>query len=113
MAIFNSNGKPKLINVDVDGTLTNGEMFWVSEPTPHLENIGLVRELYASGNHIIIWTARAWKYAPETVAWLIKHDIPFHGLYMQKGGSDLYIDDKALRAEHATFEEIKKCLSLS
>jgi hypothetical protein len=56
--------------------------------------IDTLRALYASGNIIIIWTARNWEFAPETVGWLIKNKIPFHGIVMGKGGSDVYIDDK-------------------
>lgn len=105
MAIFNSNGKPKLINVDLDNTLTDGTPFWKDRPQPHHGMIDLVRKLYEGGNHIIIWTARAWMYAPETVGWLIEHNVPFHGVYMQKGGSDLYLDDKAIRVDSTLTEE--------
>lgn len=112
MAIFNSVQTPKLINVDLDGTLTTGGPFWHGEPQPNMEMIELVRKLYQSGNHIIIWTARAWEYANETVAWLIKHKVPFHGVYMQKGGCDLYIDDKAMNAKGIKLEDIKSWLSI-
>lgn len=109
MAIFNPNGKPKLINVDMDGTLTNGEAFWHKRPTPNPIAIELVKQLYQAGNHIIIWTARAWEYAPETVGWLIEFGVPYHGLYMQKGGSDLYIDDKAIHfTDDLTMAQIKE-----
>lgn len=92
---FNDNGKRMCINVDIDGTLTNGELFWETEPTPNLGVIERITELFKQGNIIIIHTARMWKFAPETVAWLTKYQIPYHGLYMQKGGSDWYIDDKS------------------
>ena len=91
---FDPNGKHLVYNVDLDGTLTNGELFWEIEPTPSFEIIKTVRKIYAAGNIIIIWTARQWEYAPDVVAWLIKHRVPFHGLYMAKGGADFYVDDK-------------------
>lgn len=93
---FNENSNRKVINVDVDGVLTNGEKFWDIEPTPNIKTVALVRELYRQGNIIIIHTARQWEYAPLTVAWLIKHRIPYHGIYMSKGGADMYIDDKSV-----------------
>jgi len=91
---FNENGKKKVYSIDLDGTLTNGEPFWEREPTPNEKAINALRELYKSGNIIIIWTARQWEYAPETVGWLYKNRVPFHGIYMGKGGSDFYVDDK-------------------
>ena len=93
---FNENSKRKVYNIDLDGILTSGEPFWKTEPTPNERAIDETRRLYKQGNIIIIHTARQWECAPETVAWLIKHRVPFHGLYMAKGGSDCYIDDKAL-----------------
>jgi len=96
---FNQSGPRRLIAVDLDGTLNNGEPFWVTEPTPNLEVIERVREFYRRGNIICIWTARQWSLAPETVAWLIKHQVPFHGIMMGKGGADLYVDDKAITPE--------------
>lgn len=91
---FNDTGKRKVYNIDLDGTLTNGEPFWKGEPTPNEAMCRKVVELYKSGNIIIIWTARSWYCAPETVAWLTKYSIPYHGIKMEKGGSDCYIDDK-------------------
>jgi hypothetical protein len=49
-----------------------------------------------SGHIIIVWTARLWENAPDMVSWLIKHRVPFHGVMMGKGGSDQYLDDKAV-----------------
>lgn len=91
---FNDKGKRKVYNVDLDGTLTNGELFWKQEPTINPAMLEKVIELYKSGNIIIIWTARQWQYAPETVGWLIKNCVPYHGIQMGKGGADCYIDDK-------------------
>lgn len=95
---FDENGKRHVINVDLDGTLTkpNGPAFWEGEPIPHQPMIDSIRAAYQAGNIIIVWTARQWEHAPETVGWLIKHRVPFHGIQMAKGGSDLHIDDKAL-----------------
>ncbi len=96
---FETNNNRRVINWDLDGTLTTGEPFWKEEPKPNAENIGRIRELYRSGNIIIIHTARQWELAPETVAWLIKHKVPFHGIFMAKGGSDCYVDDKSFKPE--------------
>ena len=96
---FNDKGPRQLIAVDLDGTLNNGEPFWKVEPTPNPEVIERVREFYRQGNIICIWTARQWSLAPQTVAWLIKYQVPFHGIMMGKGGADLYVDDKAIKPE--------------
>ncbi len=91
---FNKNRK--VINVDLDGVLTYDGQFWNDNVRPDIENIKKVQELYKQGNVIIIWTARQWSIASLTVGWLITHEVPFHGIYMGKGGSDAYIDDKAM-----------------
>jgi trehalose-6-phosphatase len=91
---FNENSNRRVYNFDLDGILTDGELFWKQEPSPNHDNINILRNLYKMGNIIIIWTARQWELAPETVGWLIKNRVPFHGIYMAKGGSDNYIDDK-------------------
>lgn len=96
---FDDTGKRKVYNIDIDGTLTNGEPFWAKEPTPNQPVIDAVRALYQSGNVVIVWTARQWEYAPETVAWLTKHKVPFHGVFMGKGGSDCYVDDKTITVQ--------------
>lgn len=43
-------------NIDFDGTLTDGSSYY--ELVPNLEIIKKVRELYYTGNIIIIWSAR-------------------------------------------------------
>lgn len=91
---FNENPKRSVINIDMDDTLTNGEPFWACDPQPNTDNIDIVRKLYKNGHIIIVHTARLWEYAPETVAWLIKHRVPYHGIYMAKGGADYYVDNK-------------------
>jgi len=92
-------GKKRLVyNVDLDGILTNGENFTETEPTPNAENIKKTRDLYEKGNIIIIHTARLWEHAPETVAWLTKFGVPYHGIRMDKGGADFYIDDKSFNS---------------
>lgn len=96
---FNENSNRRVYCIDVDGTLTRGEPFWKQEPTVSEEVKEAVRMLYRTGNIIVIHTARQWEMASETVAWLIKNKIPFHGIMMSKGGSDFYVDDKNVPIE--------------
>lgn len=98
-----------VLNIDIDGTITDGKkMFWEGEPELNEMVCEYVRKLYFSGKYcIIIWTARLWDSAPETIGWLIKHNVPFHGIKMDKGASDIYIDDKA---QLPTEENLKNLL---
>jgi len=97
-----------VINIDVDGVLTNGEIWWEETPTVNKEMRRLVRDAYYSMKYvIIIWTARLWCDASKTVGWLISNDIPFHAIMMQKGASDAYIDDKNVLI---TKDELKRLL---
>lgn len=100
---FKDNGKRKVINIDLDGILTSSGEFWNDNVEANEVNCERVRRLYYAGNIIIIHTARNWAVASETVGWLIVNKIPFHGIAMNKGGSDAYIDDK-----NTTFEELFK-----
>lgn len=92
----------KLIAVDMDGTICNG-VWWGTEdpsPTPNTKVVELMWKLYKKGAHLIIYTARQPRYYAKTHAWLIEHEVPFHGITMcMKPGADLYIDDKALNVE--------------
>ena len=90
----------KLIAVDLDGVLCKGEFWGEGEPEPILAMIEKVWEWYKKGAHIIIYTARQPKYYSVTLAWLIKNEVPFHGIAMfVKVGSDCYIDDKAINSK--------------
>ena len=84
-------------NIDFDGTITTGE--YTDNPGANDPVINRVKELYMTGNIIIIWTARLWSEAPFMIAWLIKNSVPFHGIMMGKGGSCCYVDDKAVSIE--------------
>jgi hypothetical protein len=95
----------RVIAVDLDATLTNGENSYIVEPTPQQKHIDIIRALYKKGYIIIIHTARWWEYSCETVAWLIKNRVPFHGIMMGKMGADAYIDDK-----NGSFDELEKLL---
>jgi len=90
----------KVIAIDMDGVLCEGEFWGEGEPIPKQDIIDKVWGWYKKGAHIIIYTARQPIYYPETHAWLIKHKVPFHGICMlMKPGADIYIDDKALNLE--------------
>ena len=95
-----ANPKGKLIAVDLDNTLSEGENWGQDDPAPIPKMIDFVNDLYCRGGHIIIYTARRPAHYMMTHAWLIKHGVLFHGIGMQhKCGADIYIDDKALNVE--------------
>ncbi|RTL06188.1 hypothetical protein EKK58_06110 [Candidatus Dependentiae bacterium] len=98
-----NNPKGKLICVDMDGTLCEGEYWHVggeADPLPNQEMIDIVNDLYIRGGHIIIWTARTPDAYAFTQNWAIKHGVKHHGISMQrKSGADLYIDDKCLNVD--------------
>lgn len=94
------NPANKLLAIDMDGVLCTGEFWGEGEPAPIPAMLARVSEWYHKGAHIIIYTARQGKYYPQTHAWLLKHEVPFHGIAMlMKPGADIYIDDKALNSE--------------
>jgi len=90
------------ICVDFDKTLTRedgGTYFTDEETLPDNEMISWVNDRYKQGDTIIIHTARPWSVAGETVGKLTEWGVRWHGLRMDKGSGDLYIDDKAMRPE--------------
>ena len=89
MPKYKPKEKKKVFNIDFDGTLT-----LTDSGAPYQEMIEKVRNLYYNGDIIIIWTARLWEDAAHVAAWLTKHNVPYHGIKMEKGGSDIYIDDR-------------------
>lgn len=94
------NPRGHLIAVDLDGTLCKGEFWGDDEPEPIQERIDYIWDIYKRGGHIIIYTARDPRYFVQTNGWLVRHNVPFHGITMQKKiGASLYIDDKALNID--------------
>lgn len=87
------------IGVDVDNTLTKGEArYWRDDEECKVdeEMKEVIQQLYRDHHTIIIWTARPYRNASHLAAWLEKNDIRFHGLRMEKGSCDVYLDDKAI-----------------
>lgn len=89
-----------LVAVDMDGVICKGEFWGGDDPEPQTEMIEFLWKIYKQGAHIIIYTARQPRHYAVTHAWLIKHEVPFHGITMcMKPGADVYIDDKALHPD--------------
>lgn len=95
--------KSNLIAVDFDKTLTTGEgtPYWEDdwEDVADGDMIEWVNDRYKEGNHIVIWTARPWNVAHQVASFLEKHEVRYHGIRCNKGGADLYVDDKTKRPE--------------
>ena len=87
----------EIIMMDFDGTLTKGGRFWTDdEILPNKEMIDWSNSEYRKGNVIIIFTARPYETIRDTVSWLIKNGVKYHGLNFDKPGASNYVDDKAI-----------------
>ena len=87
----------EIIMVDFDSTLTLGGRYWTDdEILPNQKVIDWVNEQYKKGNVIVIFTARPYEVIRDTVSWLIKYGVRYHGINMDKPGAQVYVDDKAL-----------------
>ena len=104
--------KPKLIYVDVDGTICIQENnkdfddqpidYSKNEPIP--ERIKQINELYDKGHTIVYWTARGCRsgidHTELTRDQLVRWGAKFHGLEVgNKPHFDMYICDKSYNAE--------------
>jgi len=94
--------KPKVIAIDIDGTLTK-ETCWTEEEclnaTPYQEVIDKVNEIFLT-NFIVLYTARRDELITATLKWLRKHNVRFHAISNNKIGIDVgYVDDKSITIE--------------
>jgi 7-cyano-7-deazaguanine synthase in queuosine biosynthesis len=83
---------------DLDGTATTVARGTPGEdPGPPDEEIArLARDLWRSGWHIVIHTARPHSDHPTIRAWAQEHGFPFDQIVCGKPNVDLHVDDKGL-----------------
>ncbi|MFD1513804.1 hypothetical protein [Halomarina rubra] len=95
------------IAVDFDATLTQGEEDdrTAADPDPDEEMVHWVNEQYDAGHTIIVWTARPWDAANDTVARLTEWGVKWHGIRMEKGYADVYVDDKGTTPREALLDD--------
>lgn len=91
----------RILNVDVDNTLTNETCFTPEEclnATPKKRIIDKIAELYEE-DYIVIYTARRDNLIPATLEWLRRNNVRWHAFSNQKPPSDAYIDDLAVHID--------------
>jgi len=91
----------RIINVDVDNTLTNETCFTAEmclKATPKQDIIDKIAKLYDE-DYIVIYTARRDVLIPATLEWLRRNNIRWHAFSNQKPPSDAYIDDLAVHID--------------
>jgi len=94
------------LGIDLDNTLTQGEKkYWEERCDPDEEVIEAINNLYKQGHTVLIWTARPWGNAQQVASWLTEHGVRYHGLRMDKGSADVYVDDKAVNIHGENWEE--------
>jgi len=91
----------KIIAVDMDGTLCEGEAYTEKEclaAVPREDIIEKVNEL-AQKEFIVILTARTDELLPATMQWLRLNGVRFNAISNNKMPADWYLDDKATNVE--------------
>tara|TARA_Y100000034_G_scaffold66514_1_gene80296 strand:+ start:513 stop:836 length:324 start_codon:yes stop_codon:yes gene_type:complete len=98
-----------IVYVDIDGTICKpynkdgheDPDYRYAEPIPH--NIKKINKLFNEGHTIIYWTARGTvsqiDWLPETREQLQHWGARYHDVRVGKPYYDLFIDDKAIKAE--------------
>lgn len=96
--------------VDFDGTIVSLEKDF-DDGKPNERLIEVIRDYYANGKQIIIYTARGMKsnngnieliekhVKPRIVAWLARNNVPYHELRIGKPFYELLIDDQVRNIE--------------
>lgn len=89
--------------VDIDNTICTDTAGNYSTAQPHYGRINKINALYDAGHTIIYWTARGMKsglnHTELTNSQLRAWGCKFHEIRMGKPHYDVWIDDKAIRAE--------------
>jgi len=90
---------PPVIAVDFDKTLTSesGDPYQPGGESPDEDMVEYIQFLKEERNYaIVVWTARPWSQASHIAGLLTMWQVPYNGLKCEKGGADVYLDDKAL-----------------
>ncbi|SEL19878.1 hypothetical protein [Haloferax larsenii] len=96
-----------LIAIDFDKTLTDdsGDPYKAGGETPDEEMVEFVRSLKEDLNYdIIVWTARPWSHAGHIAGLLTMWGVPYNGLKCEKGGAEVYVDDRAVNHNHPDWQ---------
>lgn len=100
---------PKAVWVDIDGTVADmkkcgrGPFEWhrVGEDDPIQHVVDVVHALHDAGYKIVVMSGRDEVSKSDTIAWLNKHGIPFHDIFMRPAGSQ----EKDNKIKHDLFWE--------
>ena len=99
-----------IIYVDIDETICYyNEDREYSKALPNTKHIEKINKLYDEGNTIVYWTARGSTtgidWSDLTKNQLLKWNVKYHDLKLQKPPYDLFICDKAINTERFFNEE--------
>lgn len=93
--------KKKTFCFDIDGiiaTLVHDNQY--NNAQPKTETIQLINQLYESGHHITLFTARGSKtgidWSDVTQKQMIEWGVKHHELHFGKPAADYYIDDRSM-----------------
>jgi hypothetical protein len=90
--------------IDIDGTITddvpNEEPERMVSCLPFVDAVDTINKWYNEGHMITFFTSRTEEHRKITEEWLIKHNINYHNLLMNKprGGNYHWIDNHIVRA---------------
>jgi hypothetical protein len=90
--------------IDIDGTITddvpNEEPERMVSCLPFVDAVETINKWFDEGHIITFFTSRTEEHRKITEEWLIKHNINYHNLLMNKprGGNYHWIDNQIVRA---------------
>uniref|UniRef100_A0A6M3JTX5 Polynucleotide kinase n=1 Tax=viral metagenome TaxID=1070528 RepID=A0A6M3JTX5_9ZZZZ len=108
MNIWQRLKKAKVVGVDFDGTLSEGECYTndeVLKAIPRLDVIEKVNEL-SKTKFIVIFTARRIHLAEASIRWLNHHEVQYQAISFQKTPCDILIDDKVMNVDDFMVKEV-------
>lgn len=93
----------RLYLVDIDGTVCEEGPDHRTAPydtrRPVTRTVAWLRRVVAAGAWIVLNTSRPACERTQTEVWLRRHEVPWHGLLMDRPAADRYVDDRSLRPD--------------
>lgn len=99
---------PPIVAVDFDKTLAveSVDPYTMGGEKPNEEMVEYVRYLKEVKHYtIILWTARPWSHAGHIAGLATQWGVPFNGIRCEKGGAEVYLDDKAVNPADPDWQE--------
>lgn len=96
-----------IVHIDLDGVITKDPLHPKSDclnAEPNKKVVDWIKRVREDNVFVVIYTARKYKYAEDTLEWLDKNNVQYDAINFKKAPYDLLIDDKAVNSYDYKFQ---------